>query len=449
VSAVAVTLREWETIQPNRNSPLAGRNLNSDATRSLAEDLGKAGCIEVLELARGLEVRTTSFVGRLSLGEVTITVRPKLPGAPFLSLLRYAYGLRHLALYNPVEYASEKWAFQDLLVQQLATEVSKLLARGVHREYDRIHEQLANPRGRIDFDRLIEAQHRDRASLPCIHYPRTEDTVLNQIILAGLAHATRLVTSLELRSRVSRLVKSMSESISLKTLTFALLDRGRQAIDRRTMAYQPILSLIELLVEGEGVSFNEKNNRIQLPGFLFDMNRFFQTLISRFLHDHLEDYEIQDESRLKNLFCYDSDRNPWKRRAPVQKPDFVIRRNGRIEAILDAKYRDLWAKSLPREMLYQLALYALGQDGNERSAVILYPTLAMDAADQAIQLRAPVGGDLQAQVVLRPVNLLTLEKLLRDKEWRANKRRVELAHQLSFGSTRSEYRPAPIPSCTG
>ena len=59
------------------------------------------------------------------------------------------------------------------------------------------------------------------------------------------------------------------------------------------------------------------------------MNRFFQALISRFLHDHLQGYEIKDEYRLKELFYYDPHRNPQKRRAPVQKPDFVIRRNGR------------------------------------------------------------------------------------------------------------------------
>jgi 5-methylcytosine-specific restriction enzyme subunit McrC len=152
------------------------------------------------------------------------------------------------------------------------------------------------------------------------------------------------------------------------------------------------------------------------------------------LHDHLEDYEIQDQSRLKKLFCYDVDRNPRNRHAPVQKPDFVIRRNGRIKAILDAKYRDLWVKSLPEGMLYQLALYALGQDAKERRAVILYPTLLMDASDQAILLREPVSGDLQAQVVLRPVNLLTLDKLLRDMECKGDKRRLDLARQLAFGS---------------
>lgn len=181
------------------------------------------------------------------------------------------------------------------------------------------------------------------------------------------------------------------------------------------------------------MSLDGSTERVRLPGFLFDMNRFVQALISRLLHDHLEDCEIQDEYHLKDLFCYDPGLNPRKRRAPIQKPDFVIRRNRQIVAILDAKYRDLWEKPLPREMLYQLSLYALGQLGEDRKAVILYPTLTSDASEQAIHLREPSTGALQAQVILRPVNLLELELLLRNKDRQSSLRKVVLAHELSFG----------------
>jgi 5-methylcytosine-specific restriction enzyme subunit McrC len=201
-------------------------------------------------------------------------------------------------------------------------------------------------------------------------------------------------------------------------------------MDRRTTAYEGAFKLIAILLRCEGVSLDGEKERLRLPGFLFDINRFFQSLISRFLHDNLGDCEVQDEFRLKELFTYDPDRNPHKRKAPIQKPDFVIRRDGRIAAILDAKYRDLWEKSLPREMLYQLALYALGQRGLGRKAVILYPTLSSEAREQAILIREPVSGASQAEVVLRPVNLLRLEGLLRVRDWKSKQ---ILAHQLAFG----------------
>jgi hypothetical protein len=64
------------------------------AARRLAEELTKTRRMAVLELASGLELRATSFVGRFLLGELTVTVQPKIPDAPLLSLFRYAYGLR-------------------------------------------------------------------------------------------------------------------------------------------------------------------------------------------------------------------------------------------------------------------------------------------------------------------------------------------------------------------
>jgi hypothetical protein len=84
-------------------------------------------------------------------------------------------------------------------------------------------------------------------------------------------------------------------------------------------------------------------------------------------------------------------------------------------------------------MLYQLALYALGRAGPERSAVILYPTLNPAARDQAVLIREPVSGIAQAEVILRPVHLLDLEALLCDKSNRAERQRRALAHHWAFG----------------
>jgi len=446
MSGVPVPLREWETVRPDPGSPTAGRTLDGGAIRNLAQRLTERGQIEVLELARGLELRATSFVGRINLGDLTITIQPKLAGAPFLHLLRYAYGLRNLHLYEPVGYASTKWTFQDLLLLQLAAEASELLARGAHRDYERTQAELMNPRGRIDFARFVGMVSRARGALPCVHHPRTDDNILNQALLAGLIYASRLSSNGDLRDRLGRLANIFSTTVSNKRLDASMMAEARRAMDRRTNAYEPALLLIELLLQGEGVLLDGEATRARLPGFLFDMNRFFQRLISRFLHEYLDGYEIHDECRLKEVLFYDSDRNrnPQGRRAPSLKPDFVIRRNHTIMGILDAKYRDLWEKPLPREMLYQLAVYALSQRGGECQSVILYPTLTEEAGEQAILIRAPLGGAPQAEIILRPVELLKLEKLLRNRDWLSTQKKRELANYFSFGqsSIKSTVRSA-------
>ncbi len=434
MSSVAVSLCEWETLKPEHGTALADRRLaDCAAGRQLAEQLTRGGRIEVLELARGLELRATSFVGRFSLGEITVTVQPKIPGAPLLNLLRYAYGLRHLNLYEPAGYAAAEFSFQDLLIRQLAAETAELLARGLHRDYERRHADLGTPRGRIDFGRYVRVAGRAQAVLPCIEYPRVEDTPLNQVLLGGLRFAVHVTTDVELRARLNCLAKMLSPTVSMRRLDGTALAAAWRVMDRRTTAYEPALIVIEMLLRGQGVALDGEAAAVRLPGFLFDMNRFFQALLSRFLHENLEGCEVEDECRFSGLFRYDPARNPRRRQPPVQKPDFVVRRERRVVALLDAKYRDLWELPLPREMLYQLALYALGQSGTKRQAAILYPTMDATAREQVIVVQEPVSGAPQAEVVLRPVNLLMLDELVRDRAPPAGKQRRIFAARLAFG----------------
>jgi len=427
-----VCLNEWETRRPEPGSILAQQSLAAyPAERRLAEKLTKAGRMEVLELISGLELRATSFVGRVSLGAMTVTVHPKISREPLLRLFRYAYGLRHLDLYGSADFTSSSWSFQDLLIQQLAAEARELLERGIHRDYERTRSYLASPRGRIDFADYICTARRAWVTLPCVHHPRSEDTLLNRVLLAGLGFAANLATDGELKAHVRRLGKMLGATVIAQPLDRPTIAEAWRAMDRRTVAYEPALTLIELLLGGQGLALDDQGGRVRLRGFLFDMNRFFQALISRFLRDHLTGVDVHDEHRLKGVFSYEPGLNPLARREPSLRPDFVVMRGGRTLAVLDAKYRDLWTNSLPREMLYQLALYALGRTSGERVSVILYPSDAA-AREQAISVQDPVRGGKHARVVLRPINLLKLEQLLRPG-CTEQSQRAELAQRLAYG----------------
>ena len=411
MSPCEVCLEEWQTLKPTPDSPLYKRELLVSET--LAEELSHSRQLEVLSLSKGLQVSATSWVGRVTFGDLTITIRPKIEGTPFLRLLRYAYELRQLALKDATRFSPEFGTFQEIVAHQLALEVEELIAAGLHRDYQRTSSDLSLPRGKLDFQKYVTNTAGSKASLPCIHYPRSHETMLNRVILAGMLLGARLVNDRELRYRLRRLGKSLAVTQPLKELNWTNINRVRQAIDRRTRSYEPALNLITLLMEGMGVStLDDSEESMNLPGFLFDMNRFFQTLISRFLHENLAGFTIVDERSLRGLFNYAPHGNPQNRDSPKLRPDFVVRQSNVDVQILDAKYRDLWERNLPREMLYQLAVYALNHKVANREAVILYPTLQPLAMDQIISLNRPTDDVETARIILRPVDLLKLDTLV-------------------------------------
>lgn len=147
---IAITLQEWECATPDSHSELVETSIEGGPeVQSLVQSLAKLGMLEIVELKHGLSIQGTSYVGHLKIGNVAITVLPKLKSQSLLNLLRYAYGLNNLSLFAETFHRLDRGAFQDLLIRQLIAEVQELVSRGLQRTYVRREEDLASPRGRI------------------------------------------------------------------------------------------------------------------------------------------------------------------------------------------------------------------------------------------------------------------------------------------------------------
>lgn len=409
--SIVVTLTEWSSADSGMNPALRGLSLPAGAPRVLATKLKDR--LEILPAFDGLEIRSTSFVGRIDVGPLRIAIEPKLEGLPLTRLMRYAYGIGDLDVVGPTRAATSREGIVDLLVNLLCVEVSGLHARGLIRRYQVKEAMLASPRGRLRVDEIVRRGGVREAGLPCCFHQRSTNWSLNQIVLAGLMHAARLAEDAVLRHRCHRLVQMFMDVEPAPCLSAQQTGEALRHLDRITGGYEPALNLIRLLLEGSGFAFQEASatTSAHVSGFLFDMNVFFQRLLSRFLREHLVSARLVDELQIRDLYRYVPDANPQGLAVPRPRPDYALYHGKALSRFLDAKYRDIWRKKLRPEWLYQLSLYAMASP--EPTSVILYPSMDAAASEARLQVCRPVadaGSD--ACVVTRPVDMNRLSALL-------------------------------------
>lgn len=405
-----VRLTEWQTVGPEE-PPLRGLAFGDAPTRALAAQLTHANVLEIEELRAGIRVRARAHVGRVRVGPLTVTVEPKIAPDDLMDLLRYAYRLPPLRQFGAVEVSGSGTLLQDLIALQLLEETRRLIRGGLAKAYEARNEYLESPKGRIDLGAISKTPHTSSARVPCRHHLRLVDNELNQVLAAGVRLASAVACDAVLRRTLRRMATALSTQIVEAKLTRRVIMTAERKLNRLTSSYEPVLRLIAILFESSGISLDDETI-VAVPGFLFDMNRFFQALLSRLFSDGLPGCEVQEESALKGMMRYDPARNPRRRKSPRPRPDFFVRSPMRPPALLDAKYRDLWNRELPREMLYQLAVYALSQPSPAR-ATILYPTTDAGARDAAIAISDPVQSGVRAHVVLRPVHVGSLVTAVR------------------------------------
>jgi 5-methylcytosine-specific restriction enzyme subunit McrC len=405
-------MTEWAHKTPADDPVLEGTSLRSNAAAQQAAESVRSR-LDIREGYRGLEIAATSYVGRLDIGPLRIVIQPKLKAAPLTTLVRYAYGLRNLSTIDETRTPTIHHGMHDLLIAMLADEVEELLSRGLARRYIPVSEKLESPRGRILVTEVARQGGITEARLPCLHFDRNVNWHLYQILCAGLGVTAEMTEDRELQRRIHRLLGMFDGVDRMRRLDIAEIDRAEHALTRLTIANAPALTIIRLLRSMHGAAFEQLGGQIRTPGFLFDMNSFFQRLLSRFLRENLTVRRIADERPIRSVFAYSSDANPRGQSAPSPRPDYALFRASTLEGFLDAKYRDIWERGLPPEWLYQLSVYALASPS--QTSVLLYATMSARARDERIEVRQPVtwSSGEPASVILRPVLLPKIAELVR------------------------------------
>ena len=243
---LSIDISEWEDALPQKGNLLYHRFIDDEISKQTIDILNKKGILNILELKDGLKISSNSYVGKIKIGDLQINIHPKIEGMPLYKLLKYAYGLRDLKIFDEAIHDIDAFPFYDLLIYQLHAEVEDLVYRGLNKNYKRMEEDLGTPRGRIDIKKLTSRIVNSDSTLPCIYFERSEDNKFNRILLAGLYLAIGLTEDLSLKIRLRRLCKIMEERINFIELNRWVLLNAIKSVERLNERYRAALELINI-----------------------------------------------------------------------------------------------------------------------------------------------------------------------------------------------------------
>ena len=374
-----VHVREWGSTTIRCSAEVAAR-IHADGHASVAPALEHGT----------YELRAKQKVGVLRYGTLELRITPKV------SVSRLLY----LSSYND---APDDWKRLDTLLDDVADPLSAIAEALAHfaeralrptplQAYV-VHEEAERRlRGRILFDQQLSS----RAGLVMpveLRFDEYEPGIIeNRVLKAALMVVEQAVGAGQpaLRRRLTHL-RFQLDGVEPWT-------RGRQVpeipFSRMNELYRPALVLSRLVLDGHSLEFPDQKHRGR--GFLFDMNRVFESFLEAGLRKELE--RIGGQVRGQERVYLD------EAGTVLMKPDITWWRRGRCSAVVDAKYKRTTSQDYPNADAYQMLAYCtrlrLGRGW------LVYADLGEEAGGTTI-VRGP-----GTEIVVRAVDISgTIEQL--------------------------------------
>ena len=296
-------------------------------------------------------LKPSSTVGALDIGDLSVSIQPKLPIGRVLYLASYAMGA--------VKFRDERFDFRaqptlvEALVPALTRAAGRAFARGLLHGYRTEEDALQTVRGRI----RVADQLRRRFDIPLpveVRYDDFTDDVLANRLVKAAAHR---LGKLRLRRSKSRLdlgsIVATLDNVSL--VEFPPNAVPEVKFDRLNEHYREVVTLARLILRH--MAIETTRGAVRANGFLMDMNEIFQEFVTRALREELKLSErtFPSDKRLPRLHL---DENRQVR----LKPDLSWWNGPTCTFVGDAKYKRVKDTHVPNADLYQLLAYTTALD---------------------------------------------------------------------------------------
>lgn len=290
----------------------------------------------------------SSTIGVLELGDLAVTIQPKMEIDRVLFLMSYSLDPKHW--FDIGFNLGESTSVFESIIPAFVTHVKRAFSRGILQGYRTVDDSIATVRGQIRFSDQIRDRYGIYPPLEVRYDEFTEDILENQIVKAAIS------------SLSGKRIRSTAARQELRSLEFALQNVSLVPFDYRNLPkipfnrlnerYRTAVNLAKLILRS--CSFELRNGLVRATSFLVDMNEVFETFVVTALREKLKlsALEFPQNAKGKRLHL------DGARRIKLE-PDISWWRGNRCVFVGDVKYKSINFKGVKHPDLYQMLSYTI------------------------------------------------------------------------------------------
>ncbi len=306
--------------------------------------------------APGASLEILPKVDPLAADEAAATVRSRL-----VHMLDVALGLG-ISAGGSSTLARQDESLLDVLIRLFADRLLAEVRRGLPRRYVAQEDDLATLRGSLNVVRQFTANAVRPDRLACRFDSLESDTPLMRVMKACVLVLARHARHFETQRRLSELRHVLAD---IPDVPRARLPWGEVRIDRTSARWRSLFGLARLFLKGDWQATHHAPTASEGITLLFAMNDLFEAYVTARLRRALSGsgVEIVAQGGLQYCLGQWAEDSDCAGQVFQTKPDILLKRQGRVVAVIDTKWKKL-GEVLDRKHgvsqadVYQLMTYA-------------------------------------------------------------------------------------------
>jgi len=289
---------------------------------------------------------------------VDIEIKPRFGNGIFNHLVSYAYGLYIPKSDNTATIKSKNSNLWLITLMWKATLEKALTKSQIPKEYKTFERNSSSFKGQLKISKHIKYNLVDKSKFYCKYRKLTMDTTINQTI----RYTYKLL--IKKQEGLSGILRNVSEYDN-KLQSFGVQDREVHVHEIQNIRYsklnfhyKKVMELSKLIIKSESAKNNNKSFDRNSFSYFLDIAELWENYLLKVLQKELVEYEIYSPNEQGGEYLIEEEFRQIR-------PDIIIKKDGKIIAILDAKYKwyDKIGKyanidnAVSRDDLYQMSTY--------------------------------------------------------------------------------------------